>query len=744
ETQWKFITYSAERGLIYDANGYQLASNAYDYTIVCTPKNVVSNADKKEDRVTREQIIDSFVAIIGVDREKMEDVLPVDPEDTSDPKVKVGGLDLKRNVTAEQKEELQAYLKKHKIGGITFLAVPQRYYNYGEFASQVLGYAVNDGESLKGIYGLEAYYNSVLSGTDGYRYAEVDARTEGVLPYSAPVVESPINGKSITLNIDVNIQRIAEDACKQAYERYNPKDGVCCIVMKPDTGAILAMVSIPDYDLNEPYAIPYGMNESMWSSMTDEDQVDYLMQNVWRNRCISDTYEPGSTFKALTTAISLEENLTNEEEMFSDAPIAVSDVDTISCWAQKKGYNHGTESLTEAFQQSCNPIFVQLAYRIGVDKYYDYVHAFGFYETTGIDLPAEETGIFHTNPSSIDMACLSFGESATVTPIQLLNSYCAIINGGDLMVPHVVKYISDSDGNIVDEIEPEVIRTIFSDDTCTRVRALMEKVVKDGTGKKGQVPGYSVAGKTSTSTIEVGEDRGSHVLSFSCYAPSYDPQIAVLVVLNKPEDNSVGSSAAAETSAKVVEGTLTYLGVPRIFSEDEYDEMTKKFYVQPVAGMEASKASSTIGQNGITAIYGTPDMTTDTIVGFTYPGTSDTLYDTGLVIMYPEDVTDEQMLHTTVPNLKGKSAVECMQALSNMNLNCNISATSNIKGVCVSQSHEPGSTTLAGEIITVELVESPEVTLAVADPDEELNEDGVTKITSTNTSEENEETPSEG
>ncbi|MCQ2466445.1 MAG: transpeptidase family protein [Clostridia bacterium] len=738
ETQWKFLTYPAERGIIYDANGYALASNTYDYIIQCTPKNFYSSA--KEDKlVSQDQIIDEFVAVLGIPRDKMETCIMVDPKDTNDPLFDVGGFDLCRNVSAENKEILSSWLSEHSVGGISFRACPQRYYNYGEFASQVIGYAQNQG-SLNGVYGLEAYYNSVLSGTDGYRYAEVDAKTEGVLPYSAPTIIDPVNGNNLVLNIDVNIQKIAEDACKSAYDKYAPKEGVCCIVMNPNTGAVLAMVSMPDYDLNDPYGAPYGMDESVWKAMDEESRNNYLYSSVWRNRCISDTYEPGSTFKALTTAIALEENLTYEDEMFSDAPIKVSDIDTISCWMQKSlNYNHDYENLVEAFQNSCNPIFVQLSYRIGVTKYYEYVHMFGFYERTGIDLPAEGVGIFHTQPTNIDMACLSFGESATVTPIQLLNSYCAMINGGDLMVPHVVKYITDSDGNIVDEIEPEVIRTVFSEDTCARVRNMMEKVVKDGTGSAGQVAGYSVAGKTSTSTIETGEEKGMHVLSFSCYAPSYNPQIAVLVVLNKPADRSVGSSAAASTAARVVEGTLTYMGVPRLFTVDEYDKMTIKYYVQQVSGMSAANASSKIGANGISTIYGTPEMTADTPVSFTYPGIDATLYSTGVVIMYPEGTTDEDMLRTTVPNLTGKNAVECMQALKDMNLNCNIEG--DVTGVCVEQSVDFGESVLAGEIITVKL--SNDVVIAptpTPDPVDVIgNEDGFSGVV-----ENDEETPTEG
>ena len=301
------------------------------------------------------------------------------------------------------------------------------------------------------------------------------------------------------------------------------------------------------------------------------------------------------------------------------------------------------------------------------------------------------------------MAVLAYGESSTVTPIQLITAYCAIINGGDLLVPHVVKYITDPDGNIVDEIEPEVVRTVFSEDTCRRVRTLMEGVVSDGTGSAGKVAGYSVAGKTSTSTIDVGELKGAHVLSFSCYAPSYDPKIAVLVVINKPRDHSVGSSSAASTAAKIVEGTLSYMGVERRFTTEEYDQLLKQWYVQKVDGMPASQAASRISVNGLTTLYGTLDMTPDTIVATTHPDYSYTLYKTGVVVLYPEGVTKDQWLTTRVPNMTGMSAIECIEACLNVNLNCKIDSESDITGICYDQSVASGTTVYAGDIIVVKL-----------------------------------------
>ena len=698
DEQWTLMTYAANRGMIYDSNGVALASNTYDYTVICSPKLVTSSILK------RDQIMEGVVSILGVPYEKIDSILPLNPDDKEDKRNDVEGCDVIKNVPQETKDEFDKFLKDNKVKGFGFVAVPQRYYNYGSLASQVIGYARNDGESLKGVYGLEAYYNNVLSGEDGYRYSETDEITGGVLPYSDATSIPVSDGNNVVTNIDISIQRIAEQAAKEAYEKYDPIDGVCAIVMNPYTGAVYAMVSLPNYDCNDPYGMPYGMDPDVWNFMNSNDRVQYVMGNAWRNRCVSDTYEPGSTFKALTTCMAFEENLATEEEQYSDEPIRLSDKHTISCWLQKSGgYNHGMETLEKAFQNSCNPVFTQLAFKIGLTKYYSYVRMLGFYDYTGIDLPAEGKGIFHKDPTRVDLGVLAYGESSTVTPIQLITAYCAIINGGDLLVPHIAKYITDPDGNIVDEIEPEVVRTVFSESTCKRVRTLMEGVVSDGTGSAGKVAGYSVAGKTSTSTIDVGELKGAHVLSFSCYAPSYDPKIAVLVVINKPRDFSVGSSSAASTAAKIVEGTLSYMGVERVFTAEEYEQLLKQWYVQEVEGMPASQASSRIAVNGLSTLYGTMDMTPETIIGTTHPDYTYTLYKTGIVVMYPQNYPKDQWLTTRVPNMTGMSAIECIEACLNVNLNCKIDKDSDIEGICTAQSIASGSTVYAGDIIYVTL-----------------------------------------
>ncbi|MBP5186851.1 MAG: peptidoglycan glycosyltransferase, partial [Clostridiales bacterium] len=423
------------------------------------------------------------------------------------------------------------------------------------------------------------------------------------------------------------------------------------------SGEILGMVSMPDFDLNTPREIPYGISEKEWSDMTSEEQAEYLMRNAWRNRCISDTYEPGSTMKAVTTAIALEEGLTYEDEIFSDAPIEITTVDTIRCWREKTDGNHGDETLREAFERSCNPIFVRLAQRIGIEKYYDYIHNCGFYDVTGVDLPAEGKGIFHAEPTEVDLATLSFGESSTVTPLQLISVYSALVNGGDLMRPHIASRVVDANGNIIREYEPEKVRTIFSSRTSARVRNLLEDVVKEGTGSAGYVPGYYVAGKTSTSTIDVGEEAGMHVISFGCYAPSYDPKIAVLVVINKPEDKDVGSSAAAKVSARIVEETLEYMNVDRKLSKEEYDRMGLLFHVPDVTGKTFLQAKKELEDEGFTVLDGTGSMSLDSIVGTMYYGQEETVYKNSVIVLYPDTVAEEDMNKTPIPNFTGMNII---------------------------------------------------------------------------------------
>lgn len=689
QMHWRRIRDIPVRGDILDANGNVLASTTYEYTVGVTPKDVKSvRSDISED-----EIATRLSECLHIERAEVVEALG---------KKDATYIQLAKKLNREDIDLLKEFISEHSIGGIKIDPVPKRYYVYGDLAAQVIGFADQSNTALVGQYGVEAYYNGILSGTEGYTYVEVD-NYSGALPYSPPTTIEKRDGYNIVLNIDMNIQKIAEKACEDAYYAYEPKEGVSAIVMDPYTGAVLAMVSIPDYDLNAPRDCPPSVQPSIWSSLSDEERMTHLMSGIWRNRTISDTYEPGSTFKVLTTAIALEEGLTYEDEIFSDEPIQISELHTISCWREHEGGNHGLETLRQAFERSCNPVFVLLATRIGIDTYYEYVRNFGFYDKTGIDLPAEETGIFHSVPNVVDLATLSFGESSTVTPLQLANVYCALVNGGTLMKPQVAKYLTDSNGTIVKEYAPEPMKTIFSEYTANRVKEMMKTVVTEGTGSAGYVEGYRVAGKTSTSTIDVGDDKGMHVLSFGCYAPSDNPKVVVLVLINKPADKDLGSSAATRVAARIVSETLEYMGVNRVLTDYDYNRMTIKYHLPDVVGMSLKEAKQTLYTEGFTAIAGEDNMTDDQVIIEMYPSEEEILYRNGTVVLYSSEPDKRFDRTVLVPDFVGKTITECIRLARDSAVN--ISIRGNPEGIVVSQS--PGF----GYIV-------PEIDPDETDPDE--------------------------
>lgn len=675
QQHWKRIKDEPVRGDILDAKGNKLASTTYVYTVGITPSDVKSLTKK----IDASEIASNMASALGLDVNVVIDALAQTDKTY---------VQLAKNITKDQIDVFNAYISENDIGGVKVDHVAKRYYANGTLASQILGYATPTDGLLYGQMGLESEYNSVLTGKEGYSYVEVDNYTGSALPYSPPTTIEAEDGYNVVLNLDMNIQQIAETACENVYQVYDVIDGVTAIVMNPYTGAVLAMASYPNFDPNTPTAEPTWIDASEWGAMTEEDQLKTIMSRAWRNRAISDTYEPGSTFKAFTTAIALEEGLTNEDEYFSDEPIKTGDY-TISCWRQNNGGNHGTETLKQAFENSCNPIFVQLAERIGIDKYYEYVHNFGFYDPTGIDLPEEGVGIFHSAPTLIDLQTLSFGESSTVTPLQLANAYCAIVNGGTLMTPQVAKCLTDADGNVVKEYEPTAIRTIISESTASRVRALMEGVVAEGTGTAGYVEGYDVAGKTSTSTIETGEYAGLHVLSFGCYAPANDPQIVVLVVVNKPADKLVGSSCATKAAASIISQTLDYMGVEHVYSSDDYIKLTTLHTVPDVTGMtyKEAKAALYLDAGGFNAVAGEDAISDSTVITSTYPAKDAQLYKGGQVILYAGETPAKQQV--VIPDFTGKDIAECIREAKISGVNIVIDGDPS--GTAVSQTPAYGS-----------------------------------------------------
>ncbi len=661
---YKNIPEYPRRGQIMDRNGVELAGTTYVYRIGITPKDMRSITKK----ITSDEIAAKIAECLGLEKSAVAAEMA---------KTDKSYIQLKKDVPRAEAEALKAYIKEADIGGIRIDSEPRRYYTNGTLASQVIGYTRFSDEQLIGQLGIELEYNTILTGEPGYTYVETDNYSnKGVLPFSVPTSLRAKDGENIILNLDINIQKIAQEELANAINLYDITSGGTVIVMNPYTGAILAMASYPYFNSSDPAACPEGKDANTWDS-TQKASIDYLSSQVWRNRAISDTYEPGSTLKAITASVALEEGLTQEKEMMNDAPLRLYDW-TINC-AHVGG--HGKETMEQGFWRSCNPIFAQLSMRAGVSRFYEYIRAFGFMGETGIDLPAEGTGILHSNPTEIDMATLSYGESSTVTPIQLATAYCVFANGGNLVVPSVVKAITDSAGNIVREVQPETVRKVLSESTTARIRELLKGVVLYGTGSAAYVEGYAVAGKTSTST----DDSGDHTISFAGLAPADNPEVVALIVMNKPKDKSLTSKGASKACGQIISRTLEYMGVSREYSESDVSRLNRQTAVPDVSGKTYAAARKELGALGFCVEAGDAAMGDSTLVKFQWPAANTSLNSKGLVILYPVSAPEESMM--VIPDFTGKNVNECLRSAAESGLN--IRVTGDCLGVAVSQSPAP-------------------------------------------------------
>ena len=480
------------------------------------------------------------------------------------------------------------------------------------------------------------------------------------------------------LTIDETIQHFAQKAIEKAMDDNKVMSGACAIVMDPRNGEILALVSKPDFDPNDPRAAPPGIDPAKWKGNTAED-IKTLTSTVWRDKAITDTYEPGSTFKSFTTAAGLEENVVTPTSTVSDATVTVQGWN-INCW---KPNAHGVETFTEGVYNSCNPVFVRVAQGLGIDKFYRYMKAFGFYNKTGITLPGEATSIIHRKPAEIDMASASFGQRFQITPIQLITAYASVANGGKLLKPHIIKELTDSSGNIVKRYEPEVIRNVISKKTDDTVREILEGVVTYGTGRNAYVKGYRVAGKTGTSeTIET-KKNGRYIASFSAFAPADNPVICVLVILDNPKgDAYYGGVIAAPVAGKIVEDTLNYLEVERRYSESDREYMAEEIFVPDVRSKTVEEAKKILTSSGLTyVVEGTGELVIEQT-----PKPSVSVAKKSVVILY------------TVPSLTTMTVSEATQTLSNLGLNITTSGV----GTVVNQSPKAGQSLPKGGTVSVD------------------------------------------
>ncbi len=666
------------RGTIYDRNNKKLAISVQVATIACRPSDIKENL-----KITPDEIADGLAPILDMDRDTLYKLLTK----------KVSYVTLKRKVDQETEDNVRTWIAKNKVKGINIDEDAKRYYPNGSLMCHILGFTGDDNQGLMG--GIEEVMEKYLKGTPGKILSEVDAKGRSIASDTEKRIDAE-DGLNVVLTIDETIQYLVSKSLDKVIAEADVKQGAVGIVMDPRNGDILALVSKPDYDINDPYAFPDGLeidnfDESTWVRRSSET-VSLLSKTVWRDKAISDTYEPGSTFKTITTSAGLEEGVVTPDTITDDHPLPLAGW-TISCW--RRGRVHGTETFREAVYNSCNPVFAKVALSLGVDRFYSYVKAFGFTEKTGIPLKGESKPIFQPDPKEIDMAVASFGQRFTITPLQLATAYTAVVNGGKLMKPRLVKELTDSDGNVVQTFETEVVRTVISQQTSDTVRNILEGVVAtpNGTGNGAYVKGYRIGGKTGTSQTT---KKDVFIASFCGFAPADNPQVICLVVLFDPKGYShMGGQVAAPLAGEIIEDVLSYLQVEREYTDEDIDNMAKDKVVPDVKGLTVSEAIVKLKAAGFKYKVEGNIEDNSTVVVQT-PAGDTSIPEESMVIIYT--YKPDKKVTVEMPELYGKTLADAKSILNRIGLNIKVNGS----GVALKQQYTVGTMLEIGQVVEVD------------------------------------------
>lgn len=516
----------AARGKILDCNGKVLADNK----TVCTISVIHSQIKEPE------KVIDVLTEELGLERNQVKKRVE---KNSSIERIKT-------NVDKQTGDKIREY----DLAGVKVDEDYKRNYPYGNLASKVLGFTGSDNQ---GIVGLEVKYESILKGTDGQILTMTDAR--GVeLSDTGEGRKEPVSGKNLILSLDANLQEYAQQAAYQALEQ-KQADSVSIILMRPGNGEILAMVNVPEYDLNDPFNLKKSTNGMSQQEIQDE------RNKMWRNGCINDTYEPGSTFKIITASAALEEGVVTPEDTFSCPGFRIVDDRRIRC---HKTTGHGSETFVQGVMNSCNPVFIEVGQRLGTDAFYRYFQQFGLLEKTGIDLPGEAGTIMHQKKDigPVELATISFGQSFQITPIRLAATVCSLINGGHQITPHFGVEVREDDGTLLETLSYKEGKQIVSDQVSKTMRAILEKVVSEGGGKKAYIEGYHIGGKTATSET-LPRSANKYISSFLGFVPAEDPRILGICIINNPQGVYYGGTICAPVMRTVFENILPYLGIEK-------------------------------------------------------------------------------------------------------------------------------------------------------------------------------------
>lgn len=696
-------TLSAMRGTIYDATGKVLAQSASVWTVVLEP---ASFADYDDPEGTRQKVASGLAAILDMDEEEVY-------EKTQGSSYFVY---LKRRVETSVRDEINEFLEAEGISsGVRLIEDYKRYYPYGTVASTVLGFTGTDGQGLEG---LELQYDTQLRGTAGRLISSRNALGTD-MPFEYEQYVEAQDGNNLVLTIDETVQSILEKYLAEGVDQFNVKNGAVAIMMDVNTGAILGLATTPTYDPNDPFTIYDEDLQAQIDALSGEEQDQAFNEaqlKQWRNKAVSDTYYPGSVFKMCTYAMGLEEGVVTEQTTYTCTGSVLVDGwdDPIHCWRHS---GHGLETFRDGLCNSCNPYTIYIGQLLGGETFAKYREAFGFTESTGIDLPGEAVTLYHSAIELINtpsnLAVESFGQNFSITPLHMITAAAAIANGGYLVTPHVVDRVVDQDGNIVQTADTSYRRQVISEETSAAITDILQQNVESGSATGGYVAGYRICGKTGTSekVDKWNEDRTQdmeYIASYCGFAPAEDPQYALLVFFDEPDDDTNGgynggNAVAGPYFAKMMEEILPYLGVEAQYNEEEYANLDT---VAPtVTGLTLEEAYAKLEEAGLTySVIGDESDSSITVTA-QVPEAGGAVPKDGQVVLYTNGY-DEASTYVTVPSFLGYDVTNASYLASINGLQISVSGSSSSTATVTAQSVAEGEQVQQGTVITLTFVDN--------------------------------------
>lgn len=669
----------AKRGNILDRNGEVLAQSVEVDTVTVNPKLLRGKRNKE---INKEEFAQAIEKIFSIKKEETlekinsnKDVVTIAPK-----------------VEKDKIHELEEVLKKMEItAGVNIDKDIKRIYPYSSVASNIIGFVREDNVGQEG---LEKKLDSTLTGREGRIVSQSDVHRNLTKENPEQLIKAE-DGKNVYLTIDIKMQTMVEKYLKEAVKHNNARDGMA-LVMSPKTGEVLAMANEPTYDLNNPRT-PINITKEEWDKLNENDKMDRLYGR-WKNKPITDVYDPGSTFKLITSAMGLEEGVTTPDkpgDFYCSGVQRVYDRE-IKCW---RFYNpHGAQTLRQALENSCNPAFIQLGQRLGVNKFYKYLHSFGLTERTGIDLLGESNSIMHKESSvgPVELATLSFGQRFQVTPIQLITAISALANEGKLLVPQIVHKVENTENGSQQITEKKEVRQVVSKETSKQILDMMKSVVVEGTGKNAGVPGYNVGGKSGTSEPAEGAKGGEYVASFVAVVPTENPEYVVLMILRDPKGKSIqGGQIVAPVVGQILKEILVDSKLAKKQNAEDQTAQVKSALVKSVVDKTVAEATEILKTQGLEVVVKNNKTPEETKVGVQNPKPGTKLEPGSKVYLTN---AGEETDKVTLPELKGMNIDQIKQKLKSLDLNYTLSGT---EGVAMIQNPSAGAIVEKGAVINI-------------------------------------------